>query len=136
MAYLNFPPEVMERFAEIVGRRYDPTTGVFRYISKAQHNKHQNTIHGIRQIRKLFEASFEASSLYLPVEETTRLPEETVAECPVQLKVYEMYEDPYVRPKPWLPEAKRLKPREPYFVFRPFPFGWTPPKEPASSATL
>jgi len=124
MAYLNFPPEVLERFAEIVGPRYNPETGVFRYISKAQHNKHQNTIHGIRQIRKLFEAAFEASPYYLPVNQGEIPPEETVADCPTELRVYEMYEEPYVRPKPWLPESKRLKPRDPYFVFRHFPFGW------------
>lgn len=124
MAYLNFPPEVLERFTEIVGKRYDHETGVFRFVSQAHHNKHQNTIHGIRQIKKLFEASFEASPYYLPVNETEQKPEDTIIDCPVKPKVFEMYEPPYVRDKPWLPEQNKLKPREPYHVFRVFPFGW------------
>jgi len=125
MAYLNFPAEVLERFKEIVGKRYNPDTGVFKFVSQAHHNKHQNTIHGIRQIRKLFEASFDACPYYLPINETSTLPEETVADCPVTPKVYEMYETPYIRAKPWLPETMVLKPRNPYYVFRVFPFGWS-----------
>lgn len=123
MTYLNFPPEVMDRFQSIVGGRYNPETGIFKYVSKAHHNKHQNTIHGMKQIQKLFEASFEALPSYLPIDEYHN-PEDTVGDCNTNLKVYEMYEEPYIRPKPWLEEPKKLKSRDPYFVFRPFPFGW------------
>lgn len=121
--YLNFPPEVLERFIQIVGSRYDPETGIFKYVSKAQHNKHQNTIHGLRQIKKLFDASFEALPSYLPLNEIEN-PEDSVRDCPVNLTIREMYEEPYISAKPWQKESKVLKPRDPYFVFRVFPFGW------------
>lgn len=122
--YLEFPAEVEERLAQIVGPRYDRETGIFKFVADVHKNKHQNTIYGIRTIKKIFESAYEACPYYIPLSDLHRDPVETVADCPVPVKCLAMPTPPEIKEKPWIKE-KRLKPPLPHFLFRTFPFGWS-----------
>jgi len=127
VSLLDLPLEVKERLIEIVGTRYNPETGIFKFIADTQPNKHQNTIYGVKQIQKIFEAAYEASPYYIPLSDVKSDPVDSVGDCPVQVSRLSMPEKPEISSRPWQKE-QRLKPFPTQVLFRTYPFGWQLPQ--------